>query len=73
VARTGVEPDYKGEVIDAHAPEMPTRFAKQLAQLVRGAHANAAATMSRRTRRINLNLIGGRAACKEKAPHRGGA
>jgi hypothetical protein len=38
-ARTGVERDYKGEVIDAHAPEMPTRFAKQLAQLVRGAVA----------------------------------
>jgi hypothetical protein len=38
-ARTGVERDYKGEVIDAHAPEMPTRFSKQLAQLVRGAMA----------------------------------
>jgi len=37
--RTGVERDYKGEVIGAHAPEMPTRFAKQLAQLVRGAVA----------------------------------
>lgn len=35
-ARTGVERDYRGEVIDAHAPEMPTRFAKQLAQVVRG-------------------------------------
>lgn len=35
-ARTGVERDYKGDVIDAHAPEMPTRFAKQLAQVVRG-------------------------------------
>src|SRR5262245_16136266 len=38
-ARTGVERDYKGEVISAHAPEMPTRFAKQLTQLVRGAVA----------------------------------
>jgi hypothetical protein len=38
-ARTGVERDYRGEIIDAHAPEMPTRFAKQLAQLVRGAVA----------------------------------
>jgi Bifunctional DNA primase/polymerase, N-terminal len=38
-ARTGVERDYKGDVIDAHAPEMPTRFAKQLTQLVRGAVA----------------------------------
>jgi hypothetical protein len=35
-ARTGVEYDYRGDVIDAHAPEMPTRFAKQLAQVVRG-------------------------------------
>ena len=35
-ARTGVEFDYRGDVIDAHAPEMPTRFAKQLAQVVRG-------------------------------------
>jgi hypothetical protein len=36
LARTGVEYDYRGNVIDAHAPEMPTRFAKQLTQLVRG-------------------------------------
>jgi hypothetical protein len=35
-ARTAVEYDYRGEVIIAHAPEMPTRFAKQLAQMVRG-------------------------------------
>jgi hypothetical protein len=35
-ARTAVERDYKGDVIDAHAPEAPTRFAKQLAQIVRG-------------------------------------
>jgi predicted transcriptional regulator len=34
--RTGVEYDYRGDVIDAHAPEMPTRFGKQLAQIVRG-------------------------------------
>jgi hypothetical protein len=39
LARTGVEYDYRGDVIDAHAPEMPTRFAKQLAQLFRGAVA----------------------------------
>lgn len=37
LARTAVECDYHGNVIDAHAPEMPTRFAKQLAQIVRGA------------------------------------
>jgi hypothetical protein len=36
LARTGVEYDYRGDVIDAHAPEMPTRFAKQLAQIARG-------------------------------------
>ena len=39
LARTAVEYDYRGDVIDAHAPEMPTRFAKQLMQLVRGAVA----------------------------------
>ena len=39
LARTGVEYDYRGDVIDAHAPEMPTRFAKQLTQIVRGAVA----------------------------------
>lgn len=39
LARTGVEYDYRGDVIDAHAPEMPTRFAKQLAQVVRGGTA----------------------------------
>jgi hypothetical protein len=36
MARTAVERDYQGNVIDAHAPEMPTRFAKQLLQIVRG-------------------------------------
>jgi hypothetical protein len=36
LARTGVDFDYRGDVIDAHAPEMPTRFAKQLAQVIRG-------------------------------------
>jgi predicted transcriptional regulator len=36
LARTGVELDYRGDVIDAHAPEMPTRFAKQLTQIMRG-------------------------------------
>lgn len=39
LARTGVDFDYRGDVIDAHAPEMPTRFMKQLVQLVRGAVA----------------------------------
>jgi hypothetical protein len=36
-ARTGVERDYRGDMVDAHALEMPTRFVKQLTQLVRGA------------------------------------
>lgn len=35
-ARTAVETDYRGDPIDAHALEMPTRFAKELAQIVRG-------------------------------------
>src|SRR5262249_18764184 len=39
LARTGVEFDTRGELVDAHAPEMPTRFAKQLTQLMRGAIA----------------------------------
>jgi hypothetical protein len=39
LARTGVETDYRGDVIDAHEPEMPTRFAKQLVQIMRGAVA----------------------------------
>jgi hypothetical protein len=38
-ARTAVIRDQRGDVIDAHAPEMPTRFAKQLAQIFRGAIA----------------------------------
>jgi hypothetical protein len=37
--RTAVDFDYRGDVIDAHAPEMPTRFAKQLTQILRGAVA----------------------------------
>jgi predicted transcriptional regulator len=36
LARTAVERDYRGDVIGAHQPEMPTRFAKMLAQVVRG-------------------------------------
>lgn len=39
LCRTGVDYDYRGAVIDAHAPEMPTRFAKQLVQVLRGAVA----------------------------------
>jgi hypothetical protein len=36
-ARSGVERDYRGDVVNAHALEMPTRFSKQLGQLMRGA------------------------------------
>jgi hypothetical protein len=39
LARTAVERDYQGNVVQAHAPEMPTRFAKQLAQIMRGSMA----------------------------------
>lgn len=39
LARTAVERDYQGNVIDAHAPEMPTRFAKMLGQIMRGSLA----------------------------------
>jgi hypothetical protein len=35
-ARTAVERDFRGDVVEAHAPEAPTRLAKQLAQLMRG-------------------------------------
>ena len=35
LARTAVEFDYRGDVVDAHAPEAPTRFAKQLTQVMR--------------------------------------
>ncbi len=36
LARTAVEHDYAGNVLDSYAPEMPTRYAKQLAQIMRG-------------------------------------
>jgi hypothetical protein len=36
LCRTGVEYDYRGDPTEAHAPEMPTRFAKQLTQIIRG-------------------------------------
>jgi hypothetical protein len=39
VCRTAVEFDYHGHVTHAHDPEAPTRFAKQLTQLLRGALA----------------------------------
>lgn len=38
-ARTAVERDYKGNPLEAHVPEAPTRMAKQLGQVVRGAVA----------------------------------
>jgi hypothetical protein len=39
LARSAVERDYRGDIDFAHDPEMPTRFAKQLVQLLRGAVA----------------------------------
>jgi DNA-binding transcriptional ArsR family regulator len=38
-ARTAVEVDYQGNVIDSHELEMPTRFSKQLVLIFRGALA----------------------------------
>jgi len=35
-ARTAVDTDHKGDVIDSHAPEGPARLTKQLTQLFRG-------------------------------------
>jgi hypothetical protein len=35
-ARTAVERDFQGDPVFAHALEMPTRYAKQLVQIVRG-------------------------------------
>jgi hypothetical protein len=55
-ARTGVELDYRGDVSFAHKPEAPTRFAKQLVQLVRG----AVAIGMRRPGAINLAIRGAR-------------
>jgi len=37
--RTAVDVDYRLDVIEANAPEMPTRLGKQLCQLVRGGMA----------------------------------
>lgn len=37
LARSAVERDYRGNIEFAHDPEAPTRFAKQLVQLLRGA------------------------------------
>ncbi len=34
--RTAVSVDYRGDVVDAHQPEAPTRFAKQMTQLYKG-------------------------------------
>jgi hypothetical protein len=37
LARTAVERDYRLDVVEGNMPEMPTRFLKQLFQIVRGA------------------------------------
>jgi hypothetical protein len=55
-ARTAVEVDYRGDVEDAHAPEVPTRFAKQLAQIARGAIALGHERPAARRRNIHCRL-----------------
>ena len=37
LVRTAVRTDFRGEPLEAHMPEAPTRFAKMLGQFVRGA------------------------------------
>jgi hypothetical protein len=39
LGRTAIIRDQRGEPLEAHMPEAPTRFAKQLGQLIRGALA----------------------------------
>ena len=39
LARSAAERDYRGDVVDVHLPEVPTRFLKQLGQMMRGAVA----------------------------------
>jgi hypothetical protein len=39
LARTNVNVDYSGKPISADAPEMPTRFAKEIGQIIRGSVA----------------------------------
>jgi hypothetical protein len=77
LARTGVEFDYQGDVIDAHAPEMPTRFAKQLVQVMRGAcaigldrtEALRAGHAPRRSRKVvGLGRNGGRSRLRRNSP-----
>ena len=77
-ARTGVERDYRGDVILDHDPEMPTRFVKQLVQLVRGAVAigklpKDALTLALRCARDSLRplrreLLIDIAACPDSTP-----
>jgi hypothetical protein len=52
--RTPVVTNYKGDTVTAHAREMPTRFAKQLAQLYRG--SRCIGLSDRAARRIMLRV-----------------
>lgn len=59
LSRTAVERDSRGEVVDAHAPEAPTRFAKMLGQVVRGGLAlgmdrSSALALARRVARDSM-------------------
>lgn len=65
LARTGVEYDYRwADVIDAHAPEQPTRFTKQLTQIVRGA---VAVGMNRASRRYGWRSAAPATRCRRYA------
>jgi hypothetical protein len=77
LARTGVDYDSRGDVIDAHAPEMPTRFAKQLAQIVRAPLQSAShaqklwpwpARARPRSLRSRRTSVSARAACATGSP-----
>jgi hypothetical protein len=54
LARTAVESDYRGDPVEAHAPEVATRLVKQLGQLMRG--ATALGIDSRRAFRLALRV-----------------
>jgi hypothetical protein len=56
LTRTAVERDFQGNVLDAHQPEAPTRFAKYLGQIVRG---GLALGMSQRDALVGAHRVAG--------------